>query len=429
MFASYRKRLEADLTRWVGEGLVSPQSATTIRTRLQQEAGGVKLPSVLGMLGGLLLASGVIAFVAANWQEIPRLGKLTGILAALAAALFVAARYERREAMRASDAAATAATLMFGAGVALVGQMYHLPADWPAGALLVGTGAFAVAALMRSDGALLVAFACLAAWLVGKHGWDLKDPSPWYPALYLPLLALAMGRSNRAVHHAAVLAGALWLVLIPNLAMMFGRNVGADIAYLLFLSVGFVGLGMLGQDGRLPPLFAACLPWGLIGFALALALQLFRVLDAGFGGSGAASAHVVAAGIAGLAATAAMAALLSDRRAGLILAAAMLTAMATSIVFWIGLGRILPGRILVAALVLGSACALVAAGSLTGLRRLTLAGTLAFGLAVLVLLYRTVGTLIDQSLFFLVGGVLLLAGGGLARRLLRRIAPVSGSAA
>lgn len=428
MFASYRKRLESDLTRWVGEGLVSPQSATTIRTGLQQEAGGVKLPSVLGMLGGLLLASGVIAFVAANWQEIPRLGKLTGILAALSAALAVAARYERREAMRASDAAATAATLIFGAGVALVGQMYHLPADWPAGALLVGVGAFAVAALMRSDGALLVAFACLAAWLVGRHGSGLASPSPWYLALYLPLLALAMGRTNRAVHHAAVLAGALWLVLIPNLAMMFGRNVGADIAYLLFLSVSFVGLGMLGQDGRLPPLFAACLPWGLIGFALALALQLFRVLDAGFGGGGVAASHVVAAGIAGLAATAAMAVLLSDRRAGLILAAAMLTAMATSIVFWIGLGRILPGRVLVAALVLGSACALVAAGSLTGLRRLTLAGTLAFGLAVLVLLYRTVGTLIDQSLFFLVGGVLLLAGGGLARRLLRRIAPAPGSA-
>ena len=78
---------------------------------------------------------------------------------------------------------------------------------------------------------------------------------------------------------------------------------------------------------------------------------------------------------------------------------------------------------------LASACGLVAAGSLTGLRRLTLAGTLAFGLAVLVLLYRTVGTLIDQSLFFLVGGVLLIAGGGLARRLLRRVAPPSGSAA
>jgi uncharacterized membrane protein len=64
-------------------------------------------------------------------------------------------------------AAATCAALIFGAGVALVGQMYHLPADWPAGSLLVGCGALAVAALLRSDGALLTAFACMGAWFAG----------------------------------------------------------------------------------------------------------------------------------------------------------------------------------------------------------------------------------------------------------------------
>ena len=45
---SYRKRLEADLPRWVGEGLVSLESATTIRRSLTQE-GGFRLPALLGL--------------------------------------------------------------------------------------------------------------------------------------------------------------------------------------------------------------------------------------------------------------------------------------------------------------------------------------------------------------------------------------------
>lgn len=422
MFAGYRKRLESDLARWVGEGLVSAASAATIRRRLQEEGGGVKLPSVLAMLGGLLLASSVIAFVAANWQAIPRLGKLVAVLALIVVSLGLAGRHLARGSTRAAEVAATAGTLIFGAGVALVGQMYHLPADWPAGALMVGIGAATVAAFLRSDGALIVAFICAVSWLYGVQDSAAPNAPPHYLALYLPLLALAIGRGNRVVHHAAVLAAAAWLVLFFGNSLFSDKTIGASIAYGLFLSVAFVALGMLAHEARLPALFTACLPWGLAGFAVALALQLMRVLEAG-GAAGIATPHVVAAGVAGLAATGAMAALTSDRKAAVALAVSLLAAMATSIAFWIGLGQAPIGRIGIAALVLASSCALVVAGSLTGLRRITLAGTAAFGLAVIALLYRTIGTLLDQSLFFLVGGVALIAIGSGVRKLIRRVQP------
>ena len=88
---SYRKRLDADLNRWVGEGLVSLESATTIRRSLTQE-GGFRLPALLGLFGGLLIAASVSAFVAANWEEMPRLLKLGLILFGLAGSFAVAAR-------------------------------------------------------------------------------------------------------------------------------------------------------------------------------------------------------------------------------------------------------------------------------------------------------------------------------------------------
>jgi uncharacterized membrane protein len=49
-----------------------------------------------------------------------------------------------------ADAAITLAALCFGAGGALVSQMYRLPADWPAGAMLVAIGGLVAAALTNS---------------------------------------------------------------------------------------------------------------------------------------------------------------------------------------------------------------------------------------------------------------------------------------
>jgi uncharacterized membrane protein len=425
MLHSYRKRLEADLAAWTRAGLIAAEQAAAIRRAALVDKGGMKLPSVLGMLGGLLLASSVAAFVAANWQEIPRLLKLGAILGAIIAALFVAYRFGRRGSERAADAAATCAALIFGAGVALVGQMYHLPADWPAGALLVGCGALAVAVLLRSDGALLVAFACIAGWLTGLT-MDGTGVTPLNLLVLAPAFALALGRERRAVHHAAVLALGLWLFLAGG-DLIGPRLFATQLAYWLFIAVAATSLGALATDRGWPHLFTAFLPWGLVGYVAAMAAQLGRVLEARAGGAGLADLPVVLAGLGAAASLAALWQLARDRRSATLLAGALLFAGVIPLVFWAGAGKLLMGRVIVAALVLGSAALMVAAGTSSGMRRVGMAGIAAFGLAVLVLLYRTVGTLLDQSLFFLVGGVALIVIASVARRMLARITPPEGS--
>ncbi len=427
MLSSYRKRLEADLTKWTHAGLIAAEQAGSIRRLVQADAGGIKLPAILGMLGGLLLASGVAAFVAANWDMMPRVVKLIGILVAIVTALAFALRFERRGALPAADAAATCATLIFGCGVALVGQMYHLPADWPAGAVLVGIGAFAVAALLRSDGALIIAFACAAAWLFGVFDERGHGASWWYLPLYLPCLVLALWRGNRAVHHAAVLAGLAWLVMLVGNDLFRESEFGAQIAFLLFVAAAFIALGALADDGRIPPLFSACSAWGLLGYMLVIALQLARILEPSAAAPGYAAQRVVISGLVAVGAVGSVFALHSDRKGALALSLSLLAAMATTLVFWSGLGRGLAGRVVISALVLGSACAMVVAGSLIAQRRVSLAGASAFGLAVVVLLYKTVGSLLDQSLFFLIGGALLIGIGTAVRKLLQRINPAAGS--
>ena len=148
---SYRKRLDADLTRWVGAGYLDAQAASAIRHDVAREHGGFRLPALLGLFGGLLIAASVAAFVAANWEAIPRLTKLGLIVAGIAATFALAWRLQKSGSSGGAEAASTCGVLIYGAGLALVGQMYHLPQDWPGGALLVALGALAPRARAAID--------------------------------------------------------------------------------------------------------------------------------------------------------------------------------------------------------------------------------------------------------------------------------------
>jgi uncharacterized membrane protein len=92
-----------------------------------------------------------------------------------------------------------------------------------------------------------------------------------------------------------------------------------------------------------------------------------------------------------------------------------------------------PVRVLVPIAVLASALALITGGLLAGLGSLIAVGYAVFGASILILLWRTIGTLLNQSLFFLIAGVALvgLAGGAraLANRSRRGLKQSSGSAA
>ena len=92
----YRQQLEADLVKWVAGGVISGDAAQSIRKARFGEEAASRLPAIFAMLGALMLAASVSAFVAANWQEIPRLVRLVGILALIAGCFFPAWLLERR---------------------------------------------------------------------------------------------------------------------------------------------------------------------------------------------------------------------------------------------------------------------------------------------------------------------------------------------
>jgi uncharacterized membrane protein len=423
----YRQRLEADLVKWVAGGLISGDAAQSIRTARFGEEAVSRLPGIFAMLGALMLAASVSAFVAANWQEIPRLVRLVGILALIAGCFFPALLLERRGMPKGADAAITFATLCFGAGVALVGQMYHLPADWPAGAMLIAIGGLVAAACTGKNGPLLIAFVAMTSWSCGRFDiWQWREIHWSFLLLFVPGLLLALGRENRLVAHAAILALSVWLAtwlvqpsdVRPLTAGRYLFNlVDGGLAY----SAAYIAIGLLAVHRGWPAVLQALLPWGSWVFGILLCFEIFFVLEKALVIPHALVPYVYPAHGAALVALAALAVLGPERDKGRFVIIAACVAGLTIPLMLSGFAETdAPIRVLVPVAVLASAVALITGGLLAGLGTLIAAGYAVFGASILILLWRTIGTLLNQSLFFLVAGVALVGLAAGARKLASR---------
>src|SRR6266849_1106870 len=237
---AYRQRLEADVARWQAEGVITPATGETIRNSLPPLA-GINIPVVVGIVGGLLIAAAFLAFVAANWTEITRLLRFAILLAGIAVAYGVGAAFAHAGRPVLADLAASVGAIIFGAAIALVGQMYHLGDDFAAGLLLWAAGALAAAALTGSRGALAVALASGVVWTSDRVAADLPH-LPFVP-FWMLAAVLALAWNSRVAGHLVTLAALAWWGAAAG-----GRSenlfIGADGAALLF------GAGLLLSNAR-----------------------------------------------------------------------------------------------------------------------------------------------------------------------------------
>ncbi|MGO7164521.1 DUF2157 domain-containing protein, partial [Rhizobium johnstonii] len=77
----YRGRLERDLSLWVGKGLLGQETAGALLAEYDSRPASFSLGRVLMALAAVLLAAAILLVVASNWEAIPRLVRVGGILA------------------------------------------------------------------------------------------------------------------------------------------------------------------------------------------------------------------------------------------------------------------------------------------------------------------------------------------------------------
>lgn len=223
--ASYRRRLTQDLDGWIAAGLVPAES----RGAILDSTGEVRrldAAAALGIVGGLLAGVAVIAFVAANWSQIPRLARFALILAAFLGAAGGAAWTSGRGRPITSQVLLCVAALVFAAAIGLTGQIFDIAGDPQTALRGAGLAAAVLALAGRAPWVAAVGLVALGLGDVTHNRTFVAEASPWpgWLVVAAPLgAAVALAWRSQALAHAAGLA-ALAAVLTFDAALRSGAE-------------------------------------------------------------------------------------------------------------------------------------------------------------------------------------------------------------
>ncbi len=240
--------LREEIARWEADGLVTPEIGAALRRRYPAPADATSWGTIVfASAGAVVVGLGVILLFAYNWDEIPKFAKLAVVFGSLAAAHGVGLWWAQRDDWRRNTGAAAGllGTMLFGAGIWLVAQIYHIDEHYPNGFLIWALGALVMAWALDSIVQAMLAAVLLAIW-GGCEMLDFDDGNIWALVLVVAGLGPLAWRRQSAVLLAVVLAATQFLLL--SSAVSFGS--GAHLATTsLAWGAGLVALSRLMAGG------------------------------------------------------------------------------------------------------------------------------------------------------------------------------------
>ena len=119
-----RKFLETESPAWVAEGLITEAQRARLLARYPAEA--VQAVGLLPLLGSILVGLSALSVVAANWQSLPTALRLGLLLGSLLAAYAGGEYFLRRGNRRVGHGLISLGLVLFGVSIILTSQLYQL---------------------------------------------------------------------------------------------------------------------------------------------------------------------------------------------------------------------------------------------------------------------------------------------------------------
>lgn len=247
---AFLARLQKELPDWGKRGWLAAGGQQAILDHLAaQDTGGAPyLTYAFSILGVLLLGSGIVTYFAANWSGIPKLAKLAILFGSMWLA-YGAAWHALREARAPllGQALLLLGVILFGANIMLIAQIYHIDSHFPNGILLWSVGALAAAYLVRSQPTLVAAIVLGWLWTtVEQDFFWYRHTSHWpFLILWAAFLPLIYRHDFRAALHVALIALLIWSGYIFGFNDRYWRaNTLVYLAQIYFLA--YLALFLLG---------------------------------------------------------------------------------------------------------------------------------------------------------------------------------------
>jgi uncharacterized membrane protein len=210
--------LESSLDRWTEAALLNSEQAARIHEyeTCRAPRRGTRVPILIGLaLGGIMLAAGVLLFVAAHWDDLSPAQRMSLLVLAVGgshlAAAFCADRFQ---AMAVTLHAVGTAAL--GGAIFLAGQVFNMQEHWPTGVLLWAIGALAGWWLLRDWPQLAFSALLVPFWLIGEWTEAVSQRVDVFPvgAAFSTLLAicyLSVRSSRNDVHDPCTVRTFVWI--------------------------------------------------------------------------------------------------------------------------------------------------------------------------------------------------------------------------
>lgn len=390
--------LVEEIRAWKEESIIDADVAQRLLTRYSVPGAGFNAVGALSTVGAVLVGLGTLLFISANWGTITAAVKVILIMVAIAVASFTGWRlkYEPGNRPKLGSAFLLLGSIFYGAGIFLLGQTFNLDPSFREGVLLWAIGIAPVALLTRSTPQALLFSLLTGTWMVATGEGDFVA----FLVGITSMIGLAAYVRSPWTMAVSLVSGAIW-------AGINGHQVGL-IAYGLALFSAF----LLHKD-HFP---AMQRPYMYVGTITALLGMLALTFD-----KYASHSNIPGVSFLILMSVAAQVVTafknkkyMTETAVGL----ALLAGSCATLFIYDGLATPLIGN----AIILTAIICLIVAGA----KRYEIAGLITLSMVFFVIeivarYFDFFFSMMDRSIFFVLGGIVLMAAGAAAERSRRKL--------
>lgn len=262
--------LRQEMVQWQAEDLLSAAQAQQILARYDSR-GSQLAHTIFSVLGAVVFGLGVILFFAWNWASMSHISKLGVIFTALLTAHFAGAYYRQRGHLAVGEGLSALGTLLFGAGIFLVSQIYHIDEHYPNAFIVWGSGALLLAWALPSVAQGVLACILYALW-VSFELFHFQQTFTWFaPTFAALLLPLAWLQRSRFLFRLALLTS-VYALLIALLRYPDHR-VFVDCMLIAFI---LVAIAPVIRRSAFPAVADIPRDFGYAGYLVLLTMLAFR---------------------------------------------------------------------------------------------------------------------------------------------------------
>lgn len=248
----FLKRLRVETQKWISAGIITETQKNNLIKNYEEEIAATKkkisigLPSIIMGLAGVLLCTGIIIFYAANWRIMPPSLKLAQVFLLIIVTYGVSYYFLviKDTTILFGRIMLMAGMVSYGAGIALVAQIYHISAQPTNGILAWAIGVLAMSWVMKEKWGLYLAAALFFIW----NAWELIEyNNPNYIYIIVPILFSYLFYQLRGVTGVALMFFAAWLWFYQINMHWIGLIHNSDIetSALVILAFCHIPLGLL----------------------------------------------------------------------------------------------------------------------------------------------------------------------------------------